>query len=381
MLNREELVALYRKHRGERVLSLYLNAEEHDPAKRRAWRRALDQAIDDARARIEPGERGAFDTALAHLKLELKRHDAFLPDAGWVGFAQPGGLLHADSLPIVMPNLARWEDGIRVAPYVRALKRAEPVITVLADSRQVRLYRQVNGEFAELPEIRADMFFGDLTDVNMSKRATTHTGVRGMTDTDSAQRFEGVGTERMLKALIEQLRDLVNRNGTIVVGGPDEVSAHVLARLPRPLQSRAIEERSMSFHDSLSELKRASAEAAQVIAARHQARLLDEVFDLAHSGGRGCLGPEQTSESLRDRRVEVLLLSRRFTGEHPEFSDFYVGSAFEQGAEVEELGGEAGERIDRDRHALGSGVKAVTRHMLAIEEREGLHRIQVIFDI
>ena len=40
-----------------------------------------------------------------------------------------------------------------------------------------------------------------------------------------------------------------------------------------------------------------------------------------------------------------------------------------------------GEPIDPDRHALGSGVKAVTRHMLAIEEREGLHRIQVIFDI
>ncbi len=40
-----------------------------------------------------------------------------------------------------------------------------------------------------------------------------------------------------------------------------------------------------------------------------------------------------------------------------------------------------GEPIDRDRHALGSGVKAVTRHLLAIDEKEGLHRIQVIFDI
>lgn len=360
MLNREELVALFRKYRGERVLSLYLNAEEHDPAKRRAWRRALDHAIEDARARIDPGETEAFDAALAHLKLELKRYDAFLPGAGWAGFARPDGLLHAESLPIVMPNLSRWEDGIRVAPYVRALKGAEPVITVLADSRQVRLYRRVNGELAELPEIRADTFFGDLTDVNMSKRATTHTGVRGATDTDAAQRLEGVGTERMLKALVEQLRDLANRNGSIVIGGTDEISAQLLARLPRALQTRAIEERSISFHDSLADLKRASAAAADVLAARNQARLLDDVLDLAHSGGRGCLGPEQTSESLREGRVEILLLSRRFTSEHPEFSDFYTGTAFEQGADVEEMAGESGDRLDQEGAGVGARLRFTT---------------------
>lgn len=356
MLNREELVALYRKHNHDRVLSLYLNAEEHDPAKRRAWRRALDKAIDDARARIQPDTGHGFDAALAHLKLELKRHDAFLPDAGWAGFATPDRLIHAGTLPVVMPNLARWEDGLRVAPYVRALRRAEPVITVLADRRQARLFHQSNGQFVELPEIRADMFFGDLTDVNMSKRATTHSGVRGATDTDAAHRIEEVGTERLLKALVEQLRELANRGGSVVVGGTDEISAQLLNRLPRSLQVRAIEEPSISFHDSLSELKRASRKAAGAIAARHQSTLVNEVLDLARSGGRGCLGAERTAQSLREGRVEVLLLSRRFGETQPEFSDLYVGSAFEQGADVEELSDEAGERLD-----LEGGIAARLR--------------------
>jgi len=360
MLNREELVALYRKHGGERVLSLYLNAEEHDPAKRRAWRRALDQAIDDAKTRIDPGEAGAFDAALAHLKLELKRHDDFLPGSGWAGFATPSGLIHAETLPVVMPDLARWEDGIRVAPYVRALERARPVITVLADGRQVRLFRQVDGQFVELPEIRADTFFGDLTDVNMSKRATTRTGVRGVTDTDTAQRIEEVGRDRMLKALLDQLGDLANRNGRVVIGGTTEITGQLLNRLPRALQGRTIQEPTISFHDSLAELKRATGVAASRITERNQEHLLDEVLDLARSGGRGCLGPEETSESLREGRVDLLLLSRRFYGEHPEFSDFYVGSAFEQGAEVEELAGEAGGRLDREAGGVGARLRFTT---------------------
>lgn len=357
MLNREELVALYRKHRGKRVLSLYLNAEENDPAKRRAWRRALDQALDDARARIDPGEGEGFDAALALLKRELKRFDDFLPESGWAGFATANELIRAESLPVVMPNLARWEEGIRTAPYVRALKRAQPVITVLASSREARLYRQVNGEFTALPEVRADMFFGDLADVNVSKRASTHSGVRGITGDLAAQKLEEVGTQRMVKVVAEQVRDLAERGGSVVVGGTDEVAAALLNRLPKSLQRRATLEPSISFHDSVPELRRAVGAAASVLTARRQSKLLDEVLDLARSGGRGCLGPDRTAESLRDGRVEVLLLSRRYNGEHPEFSDFYVGSAFEQGADVEEFSGEAGQRLDRE----GSGIGARLR--------------------
>ena len=39
-----------------------------------------------------------------------------------------------------------------------------------------------------------------------------------------------------------------------------------------------------------------------------------------------------------------------------------------------------GERIDRDRHQLHFGVKAVTRHMLEIAQEDG-YRATVLFDI
>ena len=54
---------------------------------------------------------------------------------------------------------------------------------------------------------------------------------------------------------------------------------------------------------------------------------------------------------------------------------------------VEEISGRRlrarawGERIDRERHRLHFGVKAVTRHMLEIRPEDGGYRAQVLFDI
>ncbi len=40
-----------------------------------------------------------------------------------------------------------------------------------------------------------------------------------------------------------------------------------------------------------------------------------------------------------------------------------------------------GEKIDRQRHKLGPGVKAVTYHMLEVGEDEGGYRVRVLLDI
>lgn len=55
--------------------------------------------------------------------------------------------------------------------------------------------------------------------------------------------------------------------------------------------------------------------------------------------------------------------------------------------EIEELsdthlrGRALGERIDRERHRLHFGVKAVTRHMLEIAPEDGGYRATILFDI
>ena len=58
--------------------------------------------------------------------------------------------------------------------------------------------------------------------------------------------------------------------------------------------------------------------------------LVGQVLDLAHSGGRGCLGAEATEKALRESRVDTLLLSRSYISENPDHADRCVGTAFNQ---------------------------------------------------
>jgi Bacterial archaeo-eukaryotic release factor family 10 len=357
MLTRDELVDLYRSNRETSVLSLYLNAEEHDPAKRRAWRRNLDHLIDAVTSTVPDAEHEAFEKALAHIKSDLRQYDAFLPDAGWAGFATATGLLHAEQLPFIMPDLATWETGLHVAPYVRALRRMTPVITILVDSRQAKRYAWRNGTMVELPGVSADTFFGDLSDVNMSKRAAVHSGVRGETDTDAARRFEEVGSERLLKYLTDAVISDAGHDGIVVVGGTNEMSAALLQRLRRTLDGRIVEEPSISFWMSVPELKRATQSAAATVWARRQEQLLDQVINTAAAGGRACVGNGPTQRALMERRVDVLLVSKRFGEQDPIYADNLVGTAFEQDADVEELSGVAAERLD----SAAQGVAARLR--------------------
>src|SRR5262245_17518035 len=363
MFTREDLVQLYRQHRGERGLSLYLNADERDLAKRRAWRVALDHAIDAARPRADErsAERTAFERALGHLENVLSEIGPQLPDRGWVGFATASRLLSAESLPVAMPDLARWKDGPTVAPYVRALTQVVPAVTVLADHRQAKLFRARAGVFEGLLALRAETDFGDLSDnVNMSKRATTHSGVRAQSDTDTAQRIEHEAVERLLKQVVEAVGTHAGSHGTIVVGGPAEITAAALQRLPKTMRERAIEDATISFYTPVAELKRATEAAAAAVVARRQERLVDQVVELAGAGGRGCLGRQATDRSLVERRVEMLLLSRTLEEQDPDYAERCVSAAFEQDALVEDLVGPGATHLDRDGQGIGARLRFTT---------------------
>jgi hypothetical protein len=359
MLARDELVRFYRQHRNEDVLSLYLDAEEHDPAKRRAWRVTLERVVAQATAGAgDAPQRDACERAFGHLDRELKAFGAFLPGRGWAGFATAKDLLYAESLPVSMPNLARWKPGPAVAPYVRVLAQATPVVTVLVDKRQVRVFRSLQGAFEELQGIDADTFFGDLSDnVNMSKRGTTHTGVRGESDTDVANRIERVGAERLLKHLVEVVRECAGPDGTVVVGGPPAMTAAAMQRLSKSTQDRIIADSTIDFFSTPAELKRATETAAAAVAARLQERLVDQAIDLTGAGGRACLGREATERALEQRRVEVLLMSRRLTDAEPDYAERCMVAALEQDAAVEDLVAAGAERLD---HA-GAGIGARLR--------------------
>jgi hypothetical protein len=360
MLTREKLVELYRSRSDKHVLSIYLNAEEHDPAKRRAWRRAFDHVLEHVSRTVDPADHEDYEAALTHIRKELRQYDAFLPERGWAGFADAGGLLYAEAMPVPMPDLGCWEEGPHVAPYVRALKQSRPVLVVLVDSRRAHIYRYQDGSLSNAQELVTEGINEDIADYNTSKRASTHTGTRGETGTDVAQRLQEAHTDRMLKQVAELIPAEAGGDGFVVIGGPHEVISSTVSRLHKSMNGRVHEDVTLNFDMSVADIRKATEQAASKLSEQRHAELVAELIDTARSGGRASLGREATEVALLDRRVEFLILSRELAAREPEYVDECVGRAFEQSAEVEEVGGTAGARLDAEADGIGARVRFTT---------------------
>ena len=373
MLTHETLIDLYRRLREEKVLSIYLDGDQHDPAERNKWRVRLEHEI--ARMKKELGQNGReikeFESAWAQLKARLENFDAFVPEKGWVGFATPGRVWYAESVPVPMPDGVYWEEGIRAAPYVRGLKQERPVIVALVDSQRARIFRYSGGHLEELLDLRADTFVGDLTDVNISKRATSRTGVRGETSLDSGQRALEVSSERMIKHLVGVLTDLLGAHGFLVLGGVGQTVSATVAALPRNLQGRCTEQPSLHMEMSGAEVRQGAEQAASMLTNLYQSALLAHVVDAAGARGRACLGREDTERALKERRVDTLLLSRGLIQSQPEFAEWCVEAALAQGAAVEELSEQGAERLEQE----GNGVGARLRFRIRSAERPEKARV------
>lgn len=365
MLSREQLESLYKELRGIDVLSVYVDGEESNPADRRAWRTTLEGNLAAERRRLEaqaPEALGAFEAAWSRIEEELTGHKEFMPEPGWVAFATADELHHAAGVPVPMPDLVRWERGIRAAPYVRALKQERVVVAALVDRRKARLFTYKRGSISEREDLIADLDFGDLSESTSSHRQSgpvASTGSRGETGTDAGQRALEVSASRMHARLVEAVTDLAGRDGFLVLGGTPE-AVRAVSRLANALDGRTIERPSMHLGMSAAEVKVELERAASELTRHAQETLLTQIVDAARSGGKGCLGIQATKEALREGRVDALLLSRGLREREGDLADHFVGTAFEQGALVEELSASGATRLEEEGEGVGARLRYTT---------------------
>ena len=191
----------------------------------------------------------------------------------------------------------------------------------------------------------------------MRKHAGRSTGVRGATSTDQGQRLREVAAERLRKELADLIDQRSREDGIVVLGGTGDAVKRLMALLPRSLDGRVAERASLHLDMSPAEVREEIRAAAGDLSEHGHLALVEGVADAARAGGKGGLGPDDTLKALEGRRVDTLLLSRSFIQEHPVPADQAVGLAFSQGAYVEELSGEAGERLDQKGHGIAARLR------------------------
>jgi len=331
-----------------RVLSVYLDAHASDPAERRGWRVRLNGMIRALEGNAESdADKQGLQAALKHLDYELAAYEGALPGRGWLGFATPERLIYAGTSPAPFPDLARWATGVHITPYLRALKQARPVLVAIGDQRRVRLLRYQDGELEQVAAISPSA--GHHRDVDgVSKRASSRSGTRGVSRTDAAQRAKEQTLGRLLHDVHAHLANLRGGDVLLLAGGSREVTTGIARDLPGWAAGRTAELGEITADATLAEIRQAVEAAASVISARLHVELVDEVIDTTRSDGRACVGPEHTDRALQAGAVDTLVVSRNFSQGEPDLANHFCWMAFNEGATVEEVGGEAATKLDAE---------------------------------
>ncbi len=364
MLSPDELMELYRTHQDDMVLSVYIDADQHDPAERDRWRIPLRHGMSAIRKELADRsheEQRAFAAATKLIEARIEEHaGSFLSGRGWAGFATADAVLDADQVPASLPDLVRWEHNLRIAPYIRAFKHTRPVFLVILDRRKGHLYRYKGNQLEALESLHADTFIGDLAEIEISKRPTSTSGVRGKTGTDAAHAILDKSAHVLIARLIEELEQVAD-HAPLVVGGTREQIAAFGDALPQKYADRMVADASLNFDMTHAELAKYAGEAASRISSERIGKLVDELADRSASGGRAVVGRDSTITALREHRVKTLVLSERLQREDPDLADRLVGTAVgANGATAEIAPRDVGERLDE----IGDGVGALLHYTI-----------------
>jgi hypothetical protein len=351
---------LYRMLADQNVLSVYIAAEEHDPTERSSWRMRLSRGLDEAEQRLDDGEHGEFAMARRHLESELSSYTGFLPGRGWAAFVTGDGVRLCAQVPATMPDRVRWRRGPVLGPWLRTAKQQRPVAVALVDSRRARLLRYQQGELTEDVDFRGDSFIDDLTDRNMSKRASTHSGVRGETATDAADRVTQQEMERLLKRAADAIA-AVGNDALIVIGGAPVAAAALRTALPAPAMQRTLVDPSLFVAMTEPELKSVIEASATAITQNLQLSTVQEVMNLAAGGDRGLLGYVGGLSAAEHGQVELLLLTPQFLAEEEDSAEELLALVLESGGAIDVVSGDAADLLDRAAAGVAMRLRYVMR--------------------
>lgn len=361
MLTNQELVAVARAHMGERVLSVYVDGRVTDPVARDRWRRRVDDDLRALRAQLASAgapreEREAFDRAASLLGEQLPASSA-VGAPGWAGFATADRVVHVAALPVSPPPRVTWSVGPYVAPYVRALHELQPVIVAVADSVRTRLYRQRAGALERLDVVESERHERPPSHMGSMPRAGFHTGTRGATGVDAAERRRLAALRQMATTVATRLASLAGADGWIVVGGTPESARAVHHALPAGVASRALLLPALHDGATEAELARAADEGAAALRNARDLEAVTQVLARAGAAGRGAVGAEATRQALDGGAVQALYFTPAFLERHADDAESVVRAAMAQQASVVEVAGDAAARLDRD----GAGIAARLR--------------------
>jgi hypothetical protein len=336
---------------------VYVDGSASDPAMQHAWRLQLAHALDDAAARLDPGSDELHEFKQCRRKVErsIESGEAGLTP-GWAAFATAIDNPATFLLPIATPTLVVWAKGAALGPYLRAQKRTRDVVVAIADARHATLYQYHDAVLERAQRVRSHHPIEHADHLGAPARNGFHTGTRGRTGRDAAQRALHYGRDRMLAQAAASIAKLVEPDGWVLVAGVDAVVSKLIARMNGLAPGRVGRVEGIDVHSSEAEIAEAAAMGAAALSAAFDMRHLAEVAEASGAGGLGVFGAADTDRALRQRCVRTLYVTPSYAGAHPAETREAIQVALDQHATVEEVDREAASMLD-ERGGVAAGLR------------------------
>ena len=350
MLNHEELSRLEQALRDRMVLTIYINGDVTDVAARGQWRTELRNALDTIEESLAEASHAEREDFSATRELVLQEIDDYAPgegSPGWMGLFTPGDVHHAGVAPVPVPTQATWSQGANLAPAIRMLKEARPVLVAVADSTQVRIYRYVDRAIRLEQTLDQDAKVDQPDHTQKPLPQGFNSGQRGLPGADAAQRELRNATDLMLAEAAARISQLAGGDAWVLIGGINVVATALQGRLDKRLAERAAVV-SIDVHDKESRLAELARGHASRLRAAEDLKRVEEVLSANAAGGTGAVGLKEIDQALFNGQVHELFLTSTFVNEHADEAVNAIRQAFDKSATVEHVSGDAAERLDAE---------------------------------
>jgi hypothetical protein len=349
MLSFTDLMSLHRSLHDAHVLSVYVDRSAEDPAAQHAWRGVLEHRFTRLRESLKNsnGDRARFERCVELVGDALATFGPKAGSPGWVAFVTPDGVHDARTLAVGAPTDAMWGIGAWLAPSLRDLKESRPVVVVIGDAKHTTVHLYRNGIVERVDVLRA-WHGADNPPMHMGtpSRQNFHSGTRGTTGHDAAQRGDMAARDHMLSDVLERVTHVAGDDAWIVVGGAKQVRAQLREQLDDVAPGRVYEAESIEAHASDTDVADAARTGASSLRDSFDVDRIHEIVDAAGPHGLGAVGIRATTSALEKMCVRDLYLTPRYLGEHAVDAEDAVHAALDQDAKVEQVSGRAAELLD-----------------------------------
>jgi peptide subunit release factor 1 (eRF1) len=309
---------------GERVLSVYFNLDPERFATPPARATQVSSLVDDARRRIESGERPHDE--LEQLRDDLDRVAEHLQRDRFAEGAHAHAVFCCSSMELFetlsLPQPVEAFVTIDATPFIAPLAEIGPAgrwCVVLVNRRVTRVLR---GSASNLSEV---LSFGDNVHGQHSQGGWSQARYQRSVSHDVEEHLR-----RTREALLSQYRR--RPFGGLLIAAPEELRSTAVDALHPYVRDRFAGFIDVDVETASPDQVRASAE--RVIAEREEELVhaqLERLRAGLGNGGRAAAGPDEVLRCLDERRVETLLIT---AGTREPTVERAVHAALDQGADV-----------------------------------------------